>query len=952
MDQYTDLKVLECNRLHSEEAKSNNNENYAHWTNNLQDIVQLDAGDKVSLYGAMVSERGAGQGSTIEIKGESLGFTKVFNYTDVQKLNVEGGTGSSTIANCDTIKAIDTPVTKDIRDDTGYFIMNYYCPANGHNYIDLPRRFWYNEDAEANWTTVDSQVKGMSLSDPFNMFDAGPGLNSPDRYALYDDFYQIYTDKDPVSAAGEALLSKVKKDNARYTIMMCENTYFTEEGASAGDMPPALLREPEYQNYQVYRELKEITVDPGFNTPEIIATKITRQLQTTINNESITTRDGTDLTQNQYTPGFPISLSKIIESETYKAFNVAGFNGDFGQPAETYNKFINASTNLYEGYEYLRNYHVVGCKRPELYETGRLLNRGFLSALERTRGSTTQSETDGEYFDISIRYEKQYVEQFRDFILAQEKYPEVFNIFSDSRTPYNALDTIDNARWCHINRYKNASMTLSDATDIPTLINKSTLGYGGYQNFTWNASNQPLNSVILPFVYDASQKDIYYDNPDESLGQKSFGCFGKAGAYIRVYGTPHNGVGSALLTMLLDGETTIEERRKIGFDQHFSAPGMTYILPFHGNAGIQTYAPVTDLDVDGFCRSGNLINGASPYNNDPISDIQLSKLYLGANVPALQYDGTHFFLSDFHTSLNSGNDNRAGREDTIKRNDQGSDVVYKINPSEQYNDWTPARKPYIDQLAATAHRPAAKYLNTNLEPWRIYDNLTGIMIENFNLTEQEWTGSLWSLLGFTYAQFHSSTNTRLDRINNSNVNSLSLVTTNSDISEGETKNWVQNMFKSPLYTNMLPSQGTYNAANGDPQLAYKPEIVEATTSIQIIAENLPTRMIRGYYTIRSNVLQDAPFIGGKVNNTTMPIIGVVNKISNFGDFTFGEESSLQFTITKPIRLASIACSVHDPDGSYARVSEQSTVLIKIQKDRRVTYNVAQEIINEQQQQKK
>ena len=135
-------------------------------------------------------------------------------------------------------------------------------------------------------------------------------------------------------------------------------------------------------------------------------------------------------------------------------------------------------------------------------------------------------------------------------------------------------------------------------------------------------------------------------------------------------------------------------------------------------------------------------------------------------------------------------------------------------------------------------------------------------------------------------------------------------------------------------------------------MAYRPEIIQKTISIQIIAENLPTRMIRGYYTIRSNVLQDAPFIGGKVNNTTMPIIGVVNKISNFGDFTFGEESSLQFTITKPIRLASVACSVHDPDGSYARVSEQSTVLIKIQRDRRVTYNVAQEIINEQLQQQK
>ena len=70
--EYTDIKILECNRLHSEEAKAGNDENFALWQNNLQDIVHLEAGDKVSLHGAMVSERGAGQTSSIEIKGDSI----------------------------------------------------------------------------------------------------------------------------------------------------------------------------------------------------------------------------------------------------------------------------------------------------------------------------------------------------------------------------------------------------------------------------------------------------------------------------------------------------------------------------------------------------------------------------------------------------------------------------------------------------------------------------------------------------------------------------------------------------------------------------------------------------------------------------------------------------------------------------------------------------------------
>ena len=100
-------------------------------------------------------------------------------------------------------------------------------------------------------------------------------------------------------------------------------------------------------------------------------------------------------------------------------------------------------------------------------------------------------------------------------------------------------------------------------------------------------------------------------------------------------------------------------------------------------------------------------------------------------------------------------------------------------------------------------------------------------------------------------------------------------------------------------------------------VSYYPEIINNANSVEIVAEKLPTRMIRGYYTIRSNILEDNPFIGGKKNNVKMNIVGIVDKINGDGDFYFGQESSLEFTITKPLRLASITCSVHDPDGSYS-----------------------------------
>jgi hypothetical protein len=148
MDTYTDIKVIECNRLHSEESKSNNDENYAHWTNNLQDIVHLEAGDQVR---AMVSERGAGQSSSIEIKGESLGITNTYQYINLSGSVINAAEARRLSGGFDLLTAELKTETKELFDNKGNFLMSYFIPANGHNYIELPRRFWYSEYGAANF---------------------------------------------------------------------------------------------------------------------------------------------------------------------------------------------------------------------------------------------------------------------------------------------------------------------------------------------------------------------------------------------------------------------------------------------------------------------------------------------------------------------------------------------------------------------------------------------------------------------------------------------------------------------------------------------------------------------------------------------------------------------------------------------------------------------------------
>lgn len=960
--EYTDIQILECNRLHSEEAKANNNENFALWQNNLQDIVHLEPGDKVSLHGAMVSERGAGQPSSIEIKGESLGISHTFSYVNLSKSIINENQSGLLIEGADRLTVTVNASTIKLTDNKGYFTMNYFVPANGHNYIELPRRFWYSEYNAANFNgsnyySQDSQAKGMSFADPFGMTDAGPGFTGIDRWDLYDDYYQI-------STTTNASLSKVKNDNSRYTLLIREKTPYGF-AAAAGIMPDQYVRDPENSNYYVYRELKEIEVPTGFNSPEFLSTEITRQLQE-VETESVWNyRSGDDLTHNQYVPGFPIAVTKSISTQTYKQFNVAGYLGTPGPlvagiTQQEANMIDLINTGGQQGSYYLSQYHIVGCKRPEIFETGRLINRNPTSpyAQNNCLGSRLRASSTGEHFDFDLPYDDTTIlDNFRDFILAQEKYPEVWNIFSDTRTSYVSGDTINNSRWCHINRFPNASMTFYTGIDPDDINNTAMLGWGGYTYQSWNASKTTCKSVILPFKYDPSQKDIFYKNPIENINQKSYGCFGRSPeGKIRVYGTENNGVGSPLISLLENASGFIESKRKIGFDQHFSAPGMTYILPCD-------MRPKEDAitNSSGHFENTQNYNGNNASNIGPYVDeykIKSHQLYFGADSPKLNWNGTNFTITDLHTSMNKGNNQLADNLFTTaapfnyKRDTAGeSSVVYKINPREDFCDFTPVRKPYVGQVTITGYTGSVdwptSYFNGNLQPWTVYDSLTGVMIDEFGVPESNWGRSIWGLLGFSYKQFHSKTNTRLATINYTNSNNLSVITTNAEINEGDTKLYTQNAFGVPLYYNRLPYGGTIMNASSDPVVRFYPEIIQETTSIQIIADNLPTRMIRGYYSIRSNVLQDTPFVGGKVNNTTMPIIGIVNKMNGAGDFYTQEESPLEFTVTKSLRLASITTSIHDPDGSYARCSEQSTVLIKVQKDRQVTFNVLEEILQDQ-----
>ena len=992
MNNFTDIKIIEANRLHSEEAKSGNNENYSLWTNNLQDILHLEPNDKVSVYGSFISERGAGQSSSIEIKGVELGKFHNFSYMNLSKtLDGDNRIDNNLPSGASKIKVeIYNNIPYAIRDDTLRFTMSYYMVANTQNSLHLPRRWMFNETtAPGNFNTIDNSVsQGATLTKPL-VSNASSGTKV---FSQTNAFYNC------LPGTGGEVLQKPKNDNGRYTIMVRDKTYFTQAGIAAdtvggnSPLPNQDLRDPEAVTYYPFKELKEITIPAGFNSADYIATEITRQLQAITRNETLYQRNATN-------ESYPIYVSKILESQTYKVFNtgsvqdntIALFKDYFnlsGTLNTANNKLGRVGWTNGSGYEWLRQYQFVGCKYPELYETGRLLNRNHARVYQGILGAKTYGEFGGDLNPIvfDIPYEKARCDEFKAFFDAQKLYPEIIeNLNSVNASGYNNGNNLQNTRWCHINRWSSFEQALND----PPTEDKTQLGWGGYyypRSYNPVPADVQLVSMLICLFFDESQSETFYSNPDSDIkGEYTYGCLGKVNNRIAIYPSRHINNGWVANQSLWEnelfkplygvGQNVIEAGRKIGFDLHFNAPGMYYLLPLSG------WTPYPDPTFLTGERAGSfkLPNASEDYQSASsvpaghLKDLNSWKkhLYLGADNPTLNWDGTNFAFSNFHTSLNRGNPYSANNPILIKGHQSlpnavpapppadadAQDVVYKINPATEYMDWTPDRTPYhLDDYDLTTdgyglEDISVRRTNHNYEKWTIYDMLSGIYVEDFGVPENLWSNSLWGLLGFTYNQFHTIDNNRHTRIQSGNANKLSYLTTNAEVIEGDTKIYSTNWVGLPMYNNMITTPVNIPGYNPLTEVVNHwsqifPEIVHKTQSINIIAENLPTRMIRGYYTIRSNILEGTPFIGGKVNNTTMPIIGVVDKINGDGDFYFGQEGSLNFTITKPLRLASLSVSIHDPDGSYARTSEQSTILFKVEKSMTTTFNIAQQMLEE------
>ena len=377
-----------------------------------------------------------------------------------------------------------------------------------------------------------------------------------------------------------------------------------------------------------------------------------------------------------------------------------------------------------------------------------------------------------------------------------------------------------------------------------------------------------------------------------------------------------------------------------------------------------------------------------PFENKSLSKNYeyVNKIYLGADQPALEFNSQsgRFQFSSLHTAERVQNKyNAGGLENEEPKSPAVAGIfvppfntagleVYKINKRLLDNNFTPTMLPYTDNntsIRLDAITPIRNIgfidvfnLNTNLQAWNIFDQLSGIIIKDFGYSESSWGDGIWGILGFDYNSFNSvrnSTNDLTTRVGTDNKENLPYAFTNAAVESKQVLDFPTNAFGEGKYTLQVPITMSFNCIAKTVNISQDkfyftkealiesfPAITENASSIKLVAKNLPKKIKNGYYIIRSNILDATTYAGGQ-SGQSYPIVAVVDKNNFNSDFFVGGESSLRFTFNKETTITSIQTSIHNPDQTLSDVDSSSAIIYKIERSMPENFDIVSQILNEE-----
>ncbi len=969
METYTDTIVVDCNRLNSIQGNNKDTSNNALFTNNIGDGVRLNTGDEIAVHAAFISEVGAAS-DTIEFKGNTIygadnkPKTKVLRYTDEIDLYPEqswynayqlimGGFQASL-----NLEKYTEPI--ELKDNETTIQTQFYTTNNGRGYCFLPRRFAYDEDydgfntsfvASEIWTDQDSLATG-------NVY------NYPRYQTIIEEDFQFYRSASsfPAGSKYEHGLFIPRNDNKRFTILKRDGTTFYRNQVVRFDGGQAVTpfmpthRDPAIDEYLLYEKLIDIKVSKGMNSPSDISKQVTDQLKKTSDPKKYNVFDGTGISQHATTT-FKANTWQPMRCAAYEIFGFSHFR-----------EYDNSSGNINPNdasFKYYSCYENIAVKRADLFQAGRKCNtyhgREIQSDIFHAQRGIATIKTDYPYNTATLQ-------NLSNLFKIQALYPELFrgNAFVNYLQQAGSGLSIDNCRFLHMNTDTNIHQS-------------NILGNDSYKEnpAASGINGSDLSSIPVYFAYQPQFADIETGGTDTN--RLSYG-------FAMKYTHPNGGIYIEFRPDLIGGmpefsferwksnasgfvQYNIEEGRKFGWDWHFSAYS-TLAMVLWGGRIDRDYLNNNEWAIQNASQTP-LATGGNSVN---ISKL-ITQRYIGANDPLFDFDPIkqRFNFSRLHTAETIGQPSiLAGiaYTDAPQINGRYADEVYKLNP--RFNQWEycPNLKPYIKSMSASWTTFAGTTSNDvqeigimsrQCDPYTIFDSNCGIFISDFGYNKDDFNEGLWAILGFSYDQFNASTtltNNRLMRVNEDNKNNLSIVTTNSEVIVDETSYFNVNNYGAIFPTDQVSCPQVLTGSNGvfidgverdiDAGIVRSipvfPAITEITHSIKIDAINLPRKMLRPYYLIRSDIINQSKFIGA--DNSLMPVVMVADKQYSGGDFYFASENSLSFRVTQPTIISNITTSIHDPDGTFANLNEDSSIIYKFIRNKKVDVDILSNYLNQ------
>ena len=988
-----DIRILECSRLSSVEGKSGNDENPALFTCKMGEVIQLKEGDKVNVEYSFINELGCG-GETIEIKGRNLGVTKKFMKTKITNVGDNSGFDRKILetARRQTAENIEDEIM--LRDDEVNIPLEFYKNANGEGHFFLPRHF-----LRRTLTSPTSGAVGHEVNEIPSIWNDDPSTTTGidlNPIAEFTERFRVCGADAIIShiassgSLNQATLSYVI-DNSRFTVFIRDDTFFTVSGDNADENifklwnPDLALR-----NYIIYKDYINIKVGKGYNSPADIATTITQQLQKTDEAIEYYINDGGGA-PGTHNIKIPKLITKSTASPTYRPFNCACLNSFMKENADKfYTGDLTADKISDESVLYDASLQYIGVKRPDLFILGRELcnapNNGGLGNFSMTlrtelRQQSTQHGvgtipiTDRKYKEMVLKIEytrntykedgtleqKGNLEMLRDLFIAQGTYPELFNARENEDVFGGTKRNKTNSRFLHINAVLGGEYLGEDISGYPLLM--------------------PNRGHAVPLFFYCNENNLNREGTGNGIKDLCFGFATKTENAGKYYITIHPEIqddDDIETGTLHDLPIYLTRYWSIVYDPtpptigYFHIPSGLWIVGWDNH--FRSWGNVTMGFTSGFNNwSYDIVSGAfgisdlnsGTDNQGLLTGGYMSKTYIGANNPSVEFlTSGHFGIDGLHTEERVGQSYNAG--DNLTTNaivEDSSNAVYKINKRLNYWTFCPDACPYnitgtasaVQVIHTTSKTTDKTYepFNRNMREWSIFDSHSGVFFDLINsYTPETYRFGLLGILGYTENQFKTDKlfNKQL-RIDYNNINNLPFQTTNAEITQTESINYNMNIYGGIQYTTQLPAimsyvgYGVAGRLNTLAEFYEDPaEIVEQQTSIKIIGEKLPRKMLRPYFTVRSDIITDDKYIGGDDSGIRLGIVGVINKENGDGDFYFSSESPLEFTITKPISFSSITTSIHDPDQSYSNLSPDSSIIYKITSMKELDKNIFQELL--------